>query len=278
MASRPAPRRIVGIDFSGARNAGRAIWIADGRRAGEALRLASCIPACELPDSGNGRTAALAALRRHLAGAGDAAVGIDVPFGLPERLIGAADWLAFVRGFAARWPDAAAFRAGCRAATGGRELRRRCDDEARTPFCPYNLRLHRQTWHGIAEVIAPLVLAGHATAPPMQAVLPGRPLLLETCPASFLKLRGDRLYRPYKGKTPDHRRQRRKILGWLVERNYLRAPSDAAARRILDNSGGDALDAVIAAVIALTASADPANLQPRGDCEQADRLEARVYF
>lgn len=273
-----APARIIGIDFSGARDAGRLIWIAEGVRAGGSLRLAACLSASELPLSGPDRATALAALVRHLANLGDAAVGIDVPFGLPAPLIGAGDWLDFIRGFAARWTDAAAFRFHCRDFAGGRELRRRCDDEARTPFCPYNLRLHRQTWHGIAEVIAPLVLAGHATAPPMQQAAPGRPLLLETCPASFLKRQGEDLYRPYKGTTAAHRAQRGAIFGWLVERGLLRPPSEATAQRILNNAGGDALDAVIAAIIALTASADPVNLRPRADRERADRLEARVYF
>jgi len=278
MAGPVAPPRVVGIDFSGARTAGRSIWIAEGMREGDALRLASCLPASELPDGASSREPALAALVRYIAGLGEAVVGIDVPFGLPEPLIGADDWPGFVRRFADRWPDPASFRATCRAATGGRELRRWCDTEARTPFCPYNLRLHKQTWHGLAALIAPLVLTGRALAAPMQEIAPGLPILLETCPASFLKRSGDGLYKAYKGAAPALRDQRRTILAWLVERRYLHPPSEPHGRRILDNTGGDALDAVIAAIIALKGSADAANLRPREHRSRQDRLEARVYF
>lgn len=273
-----APPRVVGIDFSGARDAGRSIWIADGTREDNALRLAICMPASALPDGATSREPALVALVGYIAGLGDAVVGIDVPFGLPESLVGTGDWLHFVRGFARRWPDPASFRAGCRAAADGRDLRRRCDAEARTPFCPYNLRLHRQTWHAIASLLAPLVLNGRATALPMQTAQPGKPILLEACPASFLKRHGYGLYKPYKGKTPAHRKQRETILAALLASDLLHSPSNAHRRRILDDAGGDALDAVIAAVIALKESVDPANLRPRANHDRQDRLEARVYF
>jgi len=278
MAGPVAPLRVVGVDFSGARHAGRAIWIAEGSREGDAFRLVSCLPARALADGASSREPALAALVQYIAALGDAVVGIDVPFGLPEPLVGADDWPGFVRRFADRWPDPASFRADCRAAAGGRELRRRCDVEARTPFSPYNLRLHKQAWHGIAGLIAPLVLTGRVVAAPMQEVAPGRPVLLETCPASFLKRSGDGLYKPYKGAAPALRDQRRTILAWLVGRRYLHAPSEAHECRILDNTGGDALDAVIAAIIALKGSADAANLRPREHLSRQDRLEARVYF
>jgi hypothetical protein len=273
-----APPRIAGIDFSGARDAGRAIWIAEGTRDGVALRLADCRPASELSGGATAREPALAALVQYIAAQGEAVVGVDAPFALPEPLAGGDGWLAFVRGFAARWPDAASFRTRCRADAGGRELRRGCDIEARTPFCAYNLRLHRQTWHVIAELIAPLVLTGRAAAAPMQAVVPGRPILLEACPASFLKHHPDGLYKPYKGAAAAHRKQRRTILTALIAHRHLHEPSAAQRRRILDDAGGDALDAVIAGVIALKESADPENLRPRKSHTRQDRLEARVYF
>jgi hypothetical protein len=273
-----APSRLVGIDFSGARYAGRTIWIADGVRENDALRLARCLPASALPGGAALRNPALAAVVEFIAGLDSAAVGIDVPFGLPEALTGTEDWLDFVRGFTARWPDPASFRARCRAIDGGRELRRRCDVEARTPFSPYNLRLHRQTWHAIAGVIGPLVLSGRAAAAPMQPVLAGRPVLLEACPASFLKHRGDGLYRPYKGMSPACRAQRMAILRKLTDRGLLHPPSRIHRQRVLNDAGGDALDAVIAAVIALKESADPENLRPREGRERQDRLEARVYY
>lgn len=273
-----APPHVVGVDFSGARNAGRAIWIAAGSRKRNALCLRTCIPASALQKGDTRREPAIAALVDYIAALGDAAIGVDVPFGLPELLIGTDDWLDFVAGISERWPDPEAFRAGCRKAAGGRELRRHCDNEARTPFSPYNLRLYRQTWHAIADLLAPLVLTGRAAASPMQPVMQGRPILLECCPASFLKSSSKGLYQPYKGTTSAHRKQRQTILTALIEDRLLQPPPPALRAIILENNGGDALDAVIAAVIALKASADSINLRPRADRERQDLLEARVYF
>lgn len=272
------PPRVIGIDFSGARNAGKLIWIADGVRDGAAFRLSSCAPACELGGSGVVCERALAALVNHIGSAGDAAVGIDVPFGLPEALFDAQSWRAFLDAFIRFWPDPDSFRAGCCRASPGRELRRDTDREAKTPFSPYNLKLFRQTWRGIAGMLAPLVLTGRAVAVPMQHRVPGRPVLMECCPASFLKLRTEGLYRPYKGRDAMHRAQRHAILRWLVAHGALAPLAAPLERRILDNAGGDALDAVIAATIALRESADAANLRPRPGWERRDALEARVYF
>ena len=44
--------RVYGVDFSGARDAGRRIWLAEGRVGGGRLRVESCYPAEELPGSG----------------------------------------------------------------------------------------------------------------------------------------------------------------------------------------------------------------------------------
>jgi len=280
MASRPAPRRIVGIDFSGARDAGRLIWIAEGLRDADALRLVSCQPASALPGGGSEREPALAALVAHIATLGDALVGIDVPFGIPESMFPTPvrDWRGFLERFSACWPSPETFRAGCRAATPGRKAKRDTDREAATPFAPHNVRIYRMTWHGIAALLAPLVLTGRAAAVPMQEPAPGRPTLLEVCPASLLKRGGEGLDKGYKGRASAHRAKRQTIIAWLVAGGHLHPPPPAQERLILDNSGGDALDAVIAAIIAMAASADPANLRPRADRERADRLEARVYF
>ena len=46
--------RILGVDFSGASDAGRKIWIAEGRPDGSgALELLSCVAAIDLPVSGD---------------------------------------------------------------------------------------------------------------------------------------------------------------------------------------------------------------------------------
>ena len=242
------PRRVHGVDFSGAVNAGDAIWIAGGAVTSRGLELEDCRPASRLPGGTRARDGALAALRNWIAAQGEAAIGLDFPFGLPWPLSrGYNNWEAFVRAFPSRHLSAEAFRAHCRVRAGGRELRRETDLVARTPFSPYNLRMYRQTWHGIRQVLAPLVAAEAVCVPPMQTLRPDRPWLLEICPASTLKRMG--LYRPYKGKTRPHRAMRREILAHLQAAAGLRLPA-ALRGVILADRGGDALDSVIAAVTA----------------------------
>ena len=102
--------RLLGIDFSGARDAGRRIWIAEGRLDAGRLRVEALVRAADLPSGGRAREAALSALRRHLAEAGDALVGLDVPNALPGDLLGG-PWEPWATGFAQAHPTADAFRA-----------------------------------------------------------------------------------------------------------------------------------------------------------------------
>jgi len=83
------PDRVLGVDVSvAAADAGDGTWIADGRAAGDRLRVDSLSPATAL--DGGPRTRAetldaLVALVRSLDG--DAVVGFDFPFGVPADLL-----------------------------------------------------------------------------------------------------------------------------------------------------------------------------------------------
>ena len=260
--------RVHGVDFSGAVDAGRRIWVASGIVEGGALRIEALRRAAELPGGGVDRAAALGALRSFIVDAGPCAVGCDFPFGLPGALVAESTWEAFALAFGERYPTPERFRDACRAA-GGKELRRATDREARTPFSSYNLRLYRQTWTGIVELLAPLVRAG-AVVVPMQPPRPGVPRLLEVCPASTLKCAG--LYRPYKGRTAERRKARAEILAALVAAEDLEVPGEIG-RRAIEDPGGDALDALIAARATFRAVGEP-------DFPGADpryTLEGRVY-
>ena len=269
---RGLPPRVAGVDFSGARNAGRLIWIAEGRKIGSGVEIETLVRADELPGGATALKPALDALVAHVAELTEHVVGFDFPFGLPRPLIQDASWETFIANFAERYPEASEFRDACLAAAGGgRELWRKTDKCARVPMCVYNIRLFRQTWNGIRHVLRPLVENERARAIPMQQPAAGKPLLAETCPASLLKREG--IYRPYKkgGKSLDDRAGRDIILKELERRGMVRGLNQTLRRTILENRGGDALDAVIAAA----AAARIAEHAPRNDC---DRLEARVYF
>mgnify|MGYP001176945517 FL=1 len=264
-------RRVYGVDFSGARDAGRRIWIARGEVVDGALRIEACHRAADLPGGGTEREPALSALRRLIAADPGAAVGLDFPFGLPAGLVSEGDWESFARGFARRYPDADAFRRAYVAAAGGRELRRLTDIEAATPFSPYNLRIYRQTYTGIRDLLTPLVAAGAACVVPMQPALPGRAWLLEVCPASTLKRDGR--YAPYKGRGEARRAGRARILEALELAERVAIPTEVR-RAALDDTGGDALDSLLAAVATFRAITDPAFPGPR-DSRYA--REGRVY-
>jgi hypothetical protein len=145
--------------------------------------------------------------------------------------------------------------------------------EARTPFSAYNLRLYRQTWLGIAHLLAPLVATGRVGVAPMLPAPDGGVLLAEACPASTLRRLG--AAGTYKGRTPAARTQRRTLLN-LLAKNGVQL-TENAYETAAENRGGDALDAVIAAcALWQTALTAPATLvAPRDDL---DRLEARVFF
>ncbi|MEX2455342.1 MAG: hypothetical protein WD470_11595 [Rhodospirillaceae bacterium] len=261
--------RIAGVDFSGARMAGRNIWIAEGRMTGRGIAIDRLARAADLPGGAAAFVPAMSALIEHVAGLADSIVGFDFPFSLPAPLIAEPTWTAFVRRFAENYPAPEAFREDCRDRTDGRELKRRTDREARVPWCAYNLRLYRQTWAGIRHVLWPLVRDDRARAVPMQPATPGLPVIAETCPASILKK--ESLYVPYKGRGDLLKAARAGLLDALVARRAL-APLPADLRQTaVANAGGDALDAVIAAIGA--ARAEPP--EPR---DALDRIEARIFY
>jgi hypothetical protein len=271
MRSSDHPHHVYGIDFSGAKDAGKKIWIARGVMDGGALRIKDCRQAEALLDAGRSRDQCLAALQDFIGREKKAIFGLDFPFSLPRVLIQQGSWESFVLSFPDDYPSPEAFRDACLAAAGGRELKRVTDQKSCTPFSPYNLRLYRQTYYGIQCVLHPLVRNQLACVLPMQSALPGKPWILEVCPASTLKQ--EALYQPYKGRHEAHRKAREHILGEIEER----ASSTPAQLReeIVANREGDALDSLIAAFAAFRALHNPAGLVPEGN--DAYKLEGYVY-
>jgi hypothetical protein len=262
-------RHVYGVDFSGAKDAGKHIWVASGVIEGDALRIETCRRADALPGSSKQREPCLSALRTFIVGKDDAAFGCDFPFGLPGPLVDQGSWESFVLAFPGRYESADAFRQACREAADGSELKRATDEESETPFSPYNLWLYRQTYYGIRDVLYPLVRDGAACVLPMQTPQPEKPWLLEVCPASTLKR--EWLYYSYKGREEQKREARERILEGLEEKGMLVIPDQEIRGKILENQGGDALDSVIAAIATVRALRSP---EPRGEIYA---LEGYVY-
>jgi hypothetical protein len=255
--------QVYGVDFSGAVDAGRKIWIAGGVWQGGHLHIDTCVQAAHLPGGAFARDLAIAALRAFIATHTDAAFGLDFPFSLAQSDIPYPTWDEFARRFSDDYPNPAALL--------GKNSRRQTDREAKTPFAPGNLRLYRQTYHGIRDLLAPLMIADAARVVPMQAPVPGKPILAEICPASTLK--AFKLYAPYKGTSAAHRVQREALLGALHSLGLTVAPG--LQPMLVDDEDGDALDSAIAAFTTAACARRGAFYQPHFP---PYTLEGRVYL
>lgn len=138
----------------------------------------------------------------------------------------------------------------CRDVVGSMHVRRLTDVETATPFDCFHYRIIYQTFHGMRDVLANLAGDADTAVWPFQ-YRRDRPrrVVVESCPSSTLK----RLSLPHQnykqsGGRPleeKHRRTRREIL------RGLRSMVDVSPYQrgvIMNDPGGDALDAVIAAV------------------------------
>ena len=264
--------RVFGVDFSGARDAGNCLWVATGRLTDAGVWITACGPGRELPHSGVERAKCLAALVELIGRERGAVLGLDFPFGLPLVLVGDQTWESWVRTFSERYADAEGFRVACRLDAGGRELRRGTDVSACTPFSPYNLRVYRQTFYGLRDVLAPVVGSGLASVLPMMRPVAGQARVVEICPASTLKRTG--LYHHgYKAGGSAGRHARQEILAGLLAAGLASGVAPEVRQRVLDDAGGDALDSIVAAC-----AAGRATLVPTVDPEDpAARVEGCVY-
>ncbi|HZT60718.1 MAG TPA: DUF429 domain-containing protein [Pyrinomonadaceae bacterium] len=254
-------RAIYGVDFSGARLAGRNTWVAriERRRHGSGCesrwRLAELARLEDLCGTAE-RGPALGFLVGLIEESEGALWSLDFPFGLPVELMGGR-WAKQFE-FLGEWGEDE-YGAGLECVRrskllrGVKHIRRLTDIEERAPFDPYHYRIIYQTFHGMRDVLAPLVRRRRAHT----AILPfqyrrlrgARRVVVEACPASTLKrlnLPHQNYKQPEGGPlTPKRRRTRRAILEGLACHVCI---GERDRRRIMRNGGGDALDAVIAAV------------------------------
>lgn len=273
MNKRSTPRRIFGVDFSGAADAARRLWIAEGQFKANRLSITDCAPIGRWAGERAGLPDCHKALVELIAAAPDGVFGCDFPFSLPDFLMEGRSWSQFAKAFGQQYAVPEDFREHCRRLAAGTERRRVCDREARVPFAAYNLRIYRQTFYGLRDVLAATIARKAASVIPMQACASDRAWIIEACPASTLKLLG--VYRPYKGTTKAHRTQRGRILDCLRE-NRLLAEIDGKLRKVvLADEGGDALDSVIAAAATARAYKDGRLTRP---AEPLELIEGRIIW
>jgi hypothetical protein len=265
-----APERafsvVFGVDFSGAKRAGRTTWIArldpDTSGAGAPFTLVALDRLDRLAGTAE-RQPALARLVRLIAESSDALWALDFPFGLPLELFPPRSrWprqLALVREYA---EDDYGLGLECvrraRSLGARMHIRRQTDVDARAPFDPYHYRIIYQTFYGMHDVLAPFWRdPGTAVLPfQYQGLHVADRALVEACPASTLKRLGlpHQNYKQPAGGPLTRRRRltRRVILDGIAARTNI----DARARRVMmRDPGGDAIDAVLAALGAAQAFA-----------------------
>ncbi len=278
----PTFESFYGVDFSGGRLAGRNAWVArcvlasGGRKppgvlqpparsrgplASPPLVLASLDRLESLAGTAE-RTPALAHLVRLVRTSTAALWGCDFPFGLPVELFPVGHTWPRVFDFLSEYADDA-YGCGMECVRRARKLkyaearktahhvRRITDVEARAPFDTFHYRIIYQTFFGIRDVIGPLSRTARTAVLPFQyRKLPtAERVVVECCPSSVLK-KLNLPHQNYKQPTGGPLTRRRKLtrhrlLAAMAE--YVDIP--APFRRVMmRNPGGDALDAVIAAV------------------------------
>jgi Protein of unknown function (DUF429) len=256
---------IYGVDFSGAKLAGQNTWVARLEPTAEKRRrprhTLTSLVRLERECGSAERSTALPYLVQMIANSDAALWALDFPFGLPIEVMGGqAGWPAQFDLLRAWGHDDYGVGLECvrRAQALGlpKHIRRLTDVEAKAPFDPYHYRIIYQTFYGMRDVLDPLRRRRHTAILPFQyrRLQSARRVVVEACPASTLKLLGlphQNYKQPEGGKLAARRlRNRRVILSGLSE--YVQI-TDAQRRAIMRNGGGDALDAVVAAVGAVRA-------------------------
>jgi hypothetical protein len=257
---------VFGVDFSGARLAGRTTWIARLDPAASPGEPAFTLGALDRLDRLAGtaeRDAALAHLVERVAQTTDALWAFDFPFGLPVELFPARSrWprqLALVREYRA---DDYGLGLECvrRALALGERMhiRRQTDVDARAPFDPYHYRIIYQTVHGMHAVLRPLRRDRGTAVLPFQydRLQSANRVLVEACPASTLKRLGlphQNYKQPAGGPLTRRRRLTRRTIVAGIANLVQVTPRDH--RVMMRDAGGDAIDAVLAALGAAQAFA-----------------------
>jgi hypothetical protein len=258
-----------GVDFSGADGGGAA-----------KIRIAERELAPRSPVSIRGRIDRNGLRKAILETAGDGREHlwrIDAPFGLPVECFSAARPEGFPADHELTWRaiaewmstfDSARAWRGAMRELSRREPKRACDREFRTPLAPMNLRVFKQTFTVITEVLLPLAREGVAIDPVVGASGAAPAVrVCEGCPSSVLRHHGWS-FKGYKGGGEPPRRLREEFVR-LLRKEGLEIASETAVEAIHDEEG-DLLDALILTLPLIEGGVPP-------EFEQQARVEAWVY-
>ncbi|WP_242392211.1 DUF429 domain-containing protein [Anaeromyxobacter oryzisoli] len=235
----PNEGRVVGVDWSGAADAPRKVWVAEIVFGAGAPRL----EAIRRPFSEGGAETVSAALGKYLSSETYDVAGLDFCFGLEQGHIsslrlptGGPALLGQSLASCYRTPEE--FREAV-----GAERKRVTDQERAAPFAPTNLRMYKQTYWGLRA------MSGTTVAIPPWAFA-GTRVVVEVLPAAVAKWLG--CVTSYKGRGEEAKRQRRDLVAKIKASTGM-SVNDADVTEIVDDKEGDACDAVLAALAAASA-------------------------
>jgi hypothetical protein len=301
---------VYGVDFgAGERDAGAKTLLARGTVDSDGLRVTDCETVESAFDGDpKRRDDALPALVEFLSGdraweaedgdehwvEDDAAVGLDFPFGLPIAVLGDEYdmWTQVIEAFPDDlprpddWSGAGITDPDSLSAWGSQRARENDDvdcvhckretDSAVGAQPPYGIVGKYITYHGFASVLCEV--QDDVTFAPMETeegpVVADGPLVLEAYPAGTL----DRLglcRKGYKGHGEAEQRRRHRNLDGLQRYAEDVDIAESVVAKARENDGGDALDAVVAAVATYEATGTPATLAP--DEDHYDDREGYIY-
>lgn len=259
---------IVGIDFSGAQDAGRHIWIAEGTVSSGVLSISHCERAADIFGKVD-KHSVFKELVVWINSLPTATVGIDFPFGVPEvvatRMFQANSWsdVVYNQLWSGLTPDR--FRQQCKNSSNSEV---RDTDAMHRADCPYDQRIYKQTYHGIKDILKPLLNLNVSIAP---MVNNGDPVVLETYPAATLAREDDLFAARYKHESSPRDRRKRNVQGLSGVQSL--DIGSIPNNKIIDDKGGNALDSIIAALATFRAvdNSDPFRVNP------PNRVEGYIY-
>ena len=275
---------IVGVDFSGAAQPGESIWLTETTVDDGRLRVDRCTSAGDALDATDRSTVLSGLVDRLLKDPPDA-VGFDFPFCLPRAVLD--DLAPSVESYDdvcdlfSGFDSATAMRDACtdsaNAVTNGdRTYLRRATDDPLGAKSPYHFFTFRQCYHGVTEILGPLIDHGVTVRPMLDG---NGPTVVEVYPAATLSRLG--LPREnYKNDHEDARQTRKRIVEHLERRHADDAdgvvrPLDGRTRTdLLNDTDGDALDSLVAAV----ATARALRRDFAVDDDRCDPLEGYIYI
>lgn len=261
------PKTVYGVDFSGAKLAGKNAWIAqlDVQNSLGLEKSVNPIPPLKLVDlrplgraaGGDERETVYSFLTGRILESRSALWGMDFPFGLPIELA-LGQWPEQLQHVSQHDGDAKSYGrslvARAKEVGDSMHVRRASDLETKTPFDCYHYRIIYQTFHGMRDVLAPIAGQPATRVMPFEDQPEGADetierVAVEACPSSTLKRWGlpHQNYKQPGDQPPDERRrQTRRII--LKKLATLVDASPHRRRVMMNNPGGDAIDAVLAGV------------------------------